>query len=339
MRRRFGLVLAAGIAAGLGLAPDLSAKPRIKPFTAERVENAPFKPGALRRGQISPLALKLQVLLARAHASPGEIDGMFGASAIGAVKNFQLMSAAPVTGRVTQSDWDKLIAAGGDAPILREYKITEDDVKGPFIERVPDDYAEKAKLKQLAFTSPQEALAEKFHMSESLLKALNPGRSFDKAGETITVVDPGKNLEARIERIEIDGQQKVLRAYGKNDKLAAVYPASVGSNDMPSPSGSLKIRAVAEKPAYYLDPKKITFVKVDGEETLKIAPGPNSPVGLYWIDLDKPTYGIHGTAEPSQVGKVASHGCVRLTNWDVGELAALVRKGIPVEFTSSTAAR
>jgi lipoprotein-anchoring transpeptidase ErfK/SrfK len=283
--------------------------------------------------------LKLQVLLDRAHASPGVIDGVFGASAVEAVKHFQLMNGSRATGRLSKEEWDALLAAGGEAPILKTYEIQKDDVKGPFVEKIPDDYMEKAKLKSMAFTSAQEGLAEKFHMSEDLLKALNPGKSFDKAGETITVVDPGKSMEVRVERIEVDGPQKVLRAYGKDDKLVAIYPATVGSKDMPSPTGTAKVRAVAAKPAYYFNPKKLTFAKVDTEEQLKIAPGPNGPVGLYWIDLDKDTYGIHGTAQPAEVGKGTSHGCVRLTNWDAGEMAAAVRKGVPVEFISSVATR
>lgn len=308
-------------------------------MTPEHVAAAVFKPGALRRSRTSPLALKLQVLLDRAHASPGEIDGVFGASAIEAVKHFQAMIGAPATGRLTLEEWDRLVAAGGDAPVLKPYTIEKDDVKGPFVERIPDDYNEKAKLKAMAFTSPEEGLAEKFHMSPALLKTLNPGKGFDKAGETITVVDPGRSMEARVERIEVDGAHNLLRAFGKDGKLLAVYPATVGGKDMPSPTGKATVRATADRPVYYFNPKKLTFAKIEGEGQLKIAPGPNGPVGLTWIDLDKDTYGIHGSAEPSQVGKASSHGCVRLTNWDAAELADVVRKGVPVEFLGGAAAR
>lgn len=334
------LVLALAIAAALG-APASQAKPRSKAITAEAVSAASFKPDSLRRGQTSPLALKLQVLLDRAHASPGVIDGVFGASAVEAVKHFQVMNGTRATGRLTREEWDRLNAAGGGDPVVKSYSIGKDDVKGPFVERIPDDYAEKAKLKTLGYTSPLEGLAEKFHMSEDLLKALNPGKSFDKAGETIAVADPGKDMGERVDRIEVEGRLNVLRAYGKGDKLVAIYPATVGARNSPSPSGTVKIRATAEKPTYYYNPKKLTFASVEGEEQLKIAGGPNSPVGLYWIDLDKDTYGIHGTDTPAEVGKVGSHGCVRLTNWDAGELASAVRKGVPVEFLGekTTAAR
>jgi lipoprotein-anchoring transpeptidase ErfK/SrfK len=319
--------------------PQAEAKPRAKSFTAEEVEKAEFKPDALRRSQASPLALKLQVLLDRAHVSPGAIDGVFGASAIEAIKNFQVMNGAEPTGKLTDEDWAKLQAAGGNAPVLKQYEIEREDVKGPFAEKIPDDYVEKSKLKRLSYTSAAEGLAEKFHMDEALLKALNPGQRFEKAGETITVIDTGANVDRPVKRIEVDARESVLRAYGEDDKLMAAYPATVGSKDMPSPSGSLKVRAIAENPVYHYNPKKLNFPEVKIDEQLKIAPGPNNPVGSVWIDLDKETYGIHGTAEPSEVGKESSHGCVRLTNWDAQELAKQVKKGTPVEFTNVVAAR
>jgi lipoprotein-anchoring transpeptidase ErfK/SrfK len=71
---------------------------------------------------------------------------------------------------------------------------------------------------------------------------------------------------------------------------------------------------------------------VKTKEKFIIKAGPNNPVGSTWIDLSIDSFGIHGTPEPSQVGKAASHGCVRLTNWDVEELAKMVQKGIPVVF-------
>jgi lipoprotein-anchoring transpeptidase ErfK/SrfK len=329
---------AAVLATCLIAGPSLDAKPRSKALTPEAVEKAEYRPGALRRSRSSPLALKAQVLLDRVHMSPGVIDGVFGAGAIEAVKTFQVANGGDPTGKLRKEEWDKLAQAAGPDPVLTQYEIKNDDVKGPFLESIPDDYAEQAKLKRLGYTSALEGLAEKFHMDEKLLQALNPGKSFDKAGETITVVAVGEEMKERVERIEVDGRQNVLRAYGKDNKIVAAYPATVGSADMPSPSGSAKVRATAENPAYYYNPKKLTFKNVEGEGQIKIAPGPNNPVGVAWIDLDKDTYGIHGAKEPSEVGKKASHGCVRLTNWDVRELAHQVRKGTPVEFVNMVSA-
>ena len=98
-----------------------------------------------------------------------------------------------------------------------------------------------------------------------------------------------------------------------------------------APTGTLKITRVARYPVYYYSPR-FNFAGVKAEKRLKIAPGPNNPVGSVWMNLNARTYGIHGTAEPSKVGKAASHGCVRLTNWDALALAKMVRKGMPVEF-------
>jgi lipoprotein-anchoring transpeptidase ErfK/SrfK len=340
MRISTALAAIAAVLTGcLAASPQLEAKSRSKALTPEAVEKAEFRSGGLRRGHSTPLALKAQVLLDRAHMSPGAIDGLFGAGAIEALKNFQLANGGKPTGKLSKEEWEKLKGAAGADPVLMTYEIQKDDVKGPFIERIPDEYAEQAKLKRLSYTSPLEGLAEKFHMDEKFLQKLNPGKAFDKAGETITVIDTGDAMKDRVERVEIEGRSNVLRAYGKDGRLVASYPASVGSKDMPSPSGSLKVRAVAENPAYYYNPKKLTFAKVEGEEQIKIAPGPNNPVGIVWIDLDKDTYGIHGAKEPMDVGKKASHGCVRLTNWDALELARQLRKGVPVEFLDTVASR
>jgi len=324
------------LAAFLSASPAFALSGDIKP---EDVERAEFKPGALRRSKASPLALRLQVLLDRAHASPGAIDGVYGASTIQAVRNFQIMSGMEATGEVSPELWSRLLQAGGDAHALKSYEIAKDDVKGPFAERIPDDYVEKAKLERLSYTSAAEGLAEKFHMDEDFLRKLNAGKSFDTAGETIWVVDAGARAQGEVKRIEVDGREKVLRTYAEDGKVIAAYPATVGSNDNPSPSGTLKVRAVAERPTYTYDPDKLNFKNVKTDEKLTIAPGPNNPVGLIWIDLDKDTYGIHGTPEPADIGKESSHGCVRLTNWDAQELASMVKKGVTVEFVNVVAAR
>jgi lipoprotein-anchoring transpeptidase ErfK/SrfK len=334
--RRIGA--AVFLVGALAWMPGLGAKERVQRFTAEQVEAAEFKPGALQRSQPSALALKVQVLLDRAHASPSVIDGVFGESTIEAIRAFQAMTGAEVTGKLTPEDWGRLRAAGGDAPILTQYEIKKEDVKGPFVERIPDDYKEKAELKKLSYTSAAEGLAEKFHMDQGFLEVLNPESRFEK-GETITVIDPGADMTAKVERIEVDAKESMLRAYGADGKILAAYPATVGSKDMPSPSGSLKVRAVAKNPVYTYDPKRVNFREVDITEQLSIPAGPNNPVGTVWIDLDKDTYGIHGTPDPADVGKESSHGCVRLTNWDVEELAAQVREGTAVEFINVAAAQ
>src|SRR3712207_8258259 len=115
----------------------------------------------------------------------------------------------------------------------------------------------------------------------------------------------------------------------KDGKLVAFYPASIGSEEKPAPSGSRKVERVAQNPTYTYNPK-YQFKGVKSDKPFTIKAGPNNPVGAVWIDLSIESYGIHGTPEPEKVGKTYSHGCVRLTNWDVRQLAAMVEKGTPV---------
>jgi lipoprotein-anchoring transpeptidase ErfK/SrfK len=129
--------------------------------------------------------------------------------------------------------------------------------------------------------------------------------------------------------IEVDKAASALRAFTADGTLVATYPATIGSNTFPSPSGEMEVRAVAPAPTYHFDPEGRSW---GPDEKLTIAAGPNNPVGGTWIDLTKEGYGIHGTPEPRLIGKTSSHGCVRLTNWDAEELAKAVSPGTKVEF-------
>jgi lipoprotein-anchoring transpeptidase ErfK/SrfK len=131
-----------------------------------------------------------------------------------------------------------------------------------------------------------------------------------------------------VTKIEVDKTKRQIRAYGGGDVLLAVYPATVGSSERPAPAGEWEVRTTAPNPTYTYDPSRLTFGKTSNGK-LTIKPGPNNPVGVVWIDLSKPHYGIHGTPEPSTIGKTQSHGCIRLTNWDAAELAQMVSPGLP----------
>jgi len=175
-------------------------------------------------------------------------------------------------------------------------------------------------------------------MSERLLKALNPGKSFE-AGQSIVVANVNNNAGAnKVTKIEIDKSQRVLRAFDKSGGLVAVFPASVGSTEKPAPSGTFKVTAVRRDPTYRYNPA-YAFKGVKATEAFTINPGPNNPVGSVWIALSAPSYGIHGTPNPRQVGKTESHGCVRLTNWDAKRLASLVSNHTTVEFIGSEVRR
>jgi len=282
---------------------------------------------------ISPAVIKAQVLLDRARFSPGVIDGRDGENVQNATKAFEKEKGLTVDGKLDEELWTKLTETSSD-PVLIEYAITDEDVKGPFVERIPDKLEEQAHLDRLGYTSAEELLAERFHMDADLLKALNPGKSFDKAGTSVLVanVDVESSGEpGKVAKIEVVKSERVLRALAEDGSLIAVYPASIGSEEKPAPSGTHKVKGIARNPTYTYDPK-YAFKGVDAKEKFVVKPGPNNPVGSVWIDLSVESFGIHGTPDPDKVGKAYSQGCVRLTNWDVEELAKMVRRGAEVAF-------
>lgn len=150
-----------------------------------------------------------------------------------------------------------------------------------------------------------------------------------RAQHTIEVGRP--KAEQNADTIVVDKPARQVRAYGKEGKLLGFYPATIGSDEKPAPSGTFKVQRVAWNPDYHYDPK-FGWKNVKTKQKLTIAPGPNNPVGIVWIDLTAPSYGIHGTPEPDTIGKTASHGCIRLTNWDAVALAAMAHPGTVVKF-------
>ncbi len=318
-------------------APDVHPEPLEVPMiVASASELAhPIDTAAWTAEPVTPAAkrnamLRAQVLLARAHFSPGVIDGQDGANVKNAIAAFEAAHALPVDGVMDDQVWSAL--SKDEQPALTDYVITADDEKGPFVAKIPTDMVELSKLPAVGFTTPIEALAEKFHMDEALLKTLNPGADFSAAGTKIVVAALGPDkLPGVVTRMEVDKTKRQVRAYGEGDVLLAVYPATVGSAERPAPEGDWAVRTTAPNPTYTYDPSRLTFGKAsNGKLTIKA--GPNNPVGSTWIDLTKDTYGIHGTPDPRLVGKTASHGCVRLTNWDVRQLSLAVKKGTKVAF-------
>ena len=307
---------AAGIALGEELAADAIDDAVLADLATTEQDNAE---------EPSPAVVKLQVLLDRAGASPGVIDGLIGENVAKGVSAFEGMVGLPTDGVI---DPDMLERLPNEQPVTSRYTIVEADAED-IVGDVPEDYSEMAAMEFLGYETMAEKLAERFHMDKDLLAALNPDASY-AVGEEIVVVDPGVPVTGEVSRIEADKSMRQVRAYSADGQLLAAYPATIGSNENPSPSGTHLVAAVAPMPEYTYNPEN--FQQGDNTEVLTIPPGPNGPVGSMWIDLTEPTFGIHGTPEPSRIDKVQSHGCIRLTNWDAEELAAMVAEGVPVEF-------
>jgi lipoprotein-anchoring transpeptidase ErfK/SrfK len=297
---------------------------------AAAINNAEYS-AKLSTDSIEPAAIRIQVLLDRARFSPGEIDGKFGENAEKALKAFAEAKGLKPANALNEDVWKALVAGNAD-PAVVEYRIDDSDVKGPFLEKLPKKMENLKRLKAVGYTSPREAIAEKFHMSEGLLEALNPKKKFDRAGETLLVTNvPTGQPKLTIGRVEVDKSRQTVKAFGSKGELVGFFPATVGSEEKPTPDGSLKVVSSDANPVYRYNPD-YKFKSVKSKSAFTIKPGPNNPVGSWWIGLSAEGIGIHGTAEPSKVSKSESHGCVRLTNWDAGLLGTNIRKGTPVVF-------
>ncbi len=268
--------------------------------------------------------VRAQILLARAHFSCGELDANFGTNLDKTVRAFQGERSLPVTGVVDPATWAALNA--DTAPPVINYTIAPEDVQGPFVP-VPSDMKAQAKLPALGYTSAVEALSERFHASPALLHALNPTANFNEAGVQLNVPNVLTMPPGEAARVVISKGESSVRAYDAGGKLLAFYVATIGSEHDPLPIGEWKIKGVARNPKFHYNPQLFWDAK-SADERATIQPGPNNPVGVVWIDLSKDHYGIHGTPDPRNVGHASSHGCIRLTNWDAMELAAMVKPNI-----------
>ncbi|MEY4556289.1 MAG: hypothetical protein RL093_1408 [Pseudomonadota bacterium] len=309
------LLTAARIEAGVP-GPDL--RPATPP-----AEGAPTPAYAPDAGMV-----RLQILLDRSRFSPGVIDGLGGENTRQAIAAWRKANDLGDDGAADPALLQAL-AAADTGPVMARYTLTAADIAGPFSPLPGDDLAATARA-GTQFSSALERLAERFHVTEALLQGLNPGVDFRRAGQTLVVPAVNDTPLTGVARIVIDKTERSARAFDASGALLAFYPATIGSSERPAPSGTVTVVGVAPAPDYTYDPERVSYDR--GDERVVVPAGPNNPVGTVWIDLSRDTYGIHGSPDPSKIGKTASNGCVRLTNWDAEQLAAGVKPGVMVRF-------
>ncbi len=302
--------------------------------------------------QIDRSTLHVQVILDRLGFAPGVIDGKGGQSLTGALKGFQTARDLPVTGKIDKPTLRALHAYRAWRPTVT-LKLSDATLRGPFQPQLPKDLNAQAGLPALSYRNGAEALAERFHTTPATLAALNapgtrlvPGarivfpnalpmsRAYEGKDAEWNATLSSLNVSAvqpEAKRVVVDKSDSVLRVYGDNDRMIAQFPATMGSSKDPLPLGKWTIKGVAYNPPFHYNPD--LFWDADAkDEKAKLPPGPNGPVGVAWIDISKPHYGIHGTPEPQNIGRTESHGCIRLSNWDAARLALMVKTGVVAVF-------
>jgi lipoprotein-anchoring transpeptidase ErfK/SrfK len=277
-------------------------------------------------------ALMVQVLLDRAHFSPGQIDASMGALTHLILAAFQSQHGLPASGNPDDVTLQALQQPGpsDQQPATVAYTLSYDDIRGPYAP-LPATMAAQAKLPAMNYTSAWDGLGEKFHCSAALLRRLNREMKSLKPGDQITVPNVHRDIPQGTAAILVSKSSRLLEALDSNGKPIATYPATIGSQHDPLPIGDWKVVKVNWNPKFYYDPALFWNANPrDAKEVIQ--PGPRNPVGVVWISLDKEHYGIHGTPDPAGIGHVTSHGCVRLTNWDAAEIGQMAQPGMPVQF-------
>jgi len=311
--------------------------------------------------KVNPDLLQAQVLLDEAGFSPGPIDGQAGSSQTKAIRGFQQANGLNVTGKL--DDRTKQALNRENRPATVDIKLTAEDVGGPFTYPMPAKPEEQEKLSFLGYRNMLEKLAERYHTTPETIVALNGPDKLIGVGQTLklpNVVPSSKdyeganskqqpllaalNVEAsqpRGDYVVVDKSEGTLKVYEgdfpsgsrPDGKLIAQFPVTTGSGHDPLPLGNWKATTYSFLPPFNYQPNLFWDVSDDKAER-KLPPGPNGMVGVAWLDLTKEHYGIHGTPEPQLIGKTQSHGCLRMTNWDVMRLSLMMKPGFRAKFVA-----
>ena len=274
-------------------------------------------------------ALRLQVALDRLGFSPGVLDGKVGRKtglAMDALARFR-----GVEGPLSPAD-----VVSPDLQATRSYTITREDAAlvGP----VPTDWLKRSELEAMTYESLHELVAERGHCTRATVARLNPDTDLGqlRAGDAVVLPNVLDNAgpEELIEEVVVDLEEKTVSALDATGRVVALFHCSIAAFAEKRPAGATSVKVVATDPEYTFDPEKWPEVKGITRK-LRIPPGPRNPVGLAWIGLELPGYGIHGSPAPEMIGKTGSHGCIRLTNWDAVRLVRRVVAGTPVRFVAA----
>ncbi len=288
----------------------------------ERPDAAPPIKPALRAGAA------LQIALDRHACGSGLIDGRLGLKTRQALMDFRHASGGLSDAAARQ------LLLDDPAPAFVRYTVSADDVAQ--VGDAPSDWDAAAQLESMACRSLPEWLSEKFHVRQDFLRLLNPqvaNWDADLTGVALWVpnVRPDK-VKLDVKQITIDTRIFRLRGYDASGRVTCSFPCSIARDRAKVPAGELRVANVAPNPNYTFDPANFpesARAQQIGHKLI-LPPGPRNPVGVYWMSLSQPGYGIHGTPHPETIGNMESHGCFRLCNWDARTLGQTMALGVPV---------
>jgi lipoprotein-anchoring transpeptidase ErfK/SrfK len=290
-----------------------------------------FKPVAVRTyPRPVESMLEAQIVLARHAISCGPIDGLAGSQTAAALIAFQQNQQLPATGRLDEATRAALVLT---TPPLRQLVVTADDLA--HLQPLSPTWLGKSQQTSLAYENALELVSERAHAGPAFIRRLNPSVDWAAVTPGTILSVPDVDLDAPLAKpamLHVRLADHVLEARDDTGALIAHFPVSIAKKVEKRPVGELHVAIVIADPDYTFDPA--TFPESEEAQAighkLVIPPGPNNPVGVAWVGLDRTGYGIHGTPLPENVGRTESHGCFRLANWDARTLLSIAYVGLPV---------